>query len=527
MLSFLGRLFGRKARDHAFERAVRQVFDYLASETKQLDALESFVFQVEQMIARHPGPNPAFARVYLAWEDHLLTATPERFPNGHESLRRAVRARAQTDSLDREFRVVFEEPRDRAVLMLQIFFERLAASVLERFGETHLRSLVAELPEGFNALVAVGPSGVSTEKLAKSLRDDAAITVSEMVRRFKAAAGVLYARTEVLLGAETARAAIVEFIRELRATYTADMMQPVLAALPEHVLEDDEWLAQLSRGELERRVREQTKELEVLNRSLESKVEERTVELRQAYEELRAIDARKSEFISVAAHQLRTPLSGIRWALGMLGRGEAGALSAEQRKLIEQSEAAAAKLIAIVGDMLSTEFVRTGATRYAKAPVAIADLVEETLFSLADRIKERRISVKNHATDRNVRAFADRTAISQVVLNLIDNATKYTREGGEVRLSLRRGGEGKVEFGVEDTGIGIPEDEQRHVFERFFRASNAVRERADGSGLGLAIVKSIVEAHGGAIEFTSRAGEGTSFLIRLPSAEATPSPVVH
>jgi signal transduction histidine kinase len=527
MLSFLGKIFGRQERDHAFERAARQVFDYLASETKQLDALESFVFQVEQMIARHPGPNPAFARVYLAWEDHLLTAAPDRYPDGHESLRRAVRTRAQTDSLDREFRVIFEEPRSRAVLMLQIFFERLAASVLERFGEAHLRSLVSELPEGFNEAISVGPSGISTEKLAKSLRDDAAITVSEMVRRFKAASGALYARTEVLLGAEAARAAIVGFVRELRATYTANMMQPVLAALPEHVLEDDEWLAQLSRGELERRVRAQTAELETLNRSLEGKVEERTVELRQAYEELRAIDARKSEFISVAAHQLRTPLAGIRWALGMLARGEAGALSADQRKLIEQSESATAKLIAIVGDMLSTEFVKTGGTRYAAGPVALAELVEETLFSLADRIKSRRIAVRNHATDRNVRALADRTAISQVVLNLIDNATKYTREGGEVRISLRRAGEGQIEFGVEDTGIGIPEDEQRHVFERFFRASNAVRERADGSGLGLTIVKSIVEAHGGTIGFTSRAGEGTSFQVRLPAAEETPAPVVH
>lgn len=527
MSSFFARLFGRRERDQAFEHAVRQIFDYLASETKQLDALESFVFQVEQMIARHPEPNPAYVRVYLAWEDHILTATPERFPDGYESLRRAVRARAQTESLDREFRLVFAEPRDRAILMLQVFFERLAASILERFGETHLRSLVAELPEGFNSMISVGPSGISTDKLAKSLRDDAALTVSEMVRRFKAASGVLYARTEVLLGAEAARAAIVGFVRELRSTYTADMMQPVLAALPEHVLEDDEWLAQLSRGELERRVRAQTKELEALNRSLEAKVEGRTQELRQAYEELRAADARKSEFISVAAHQLRTPLAGIRWALGMVARGEAGALSAEQRKLIEQSEAAASKLIAIVGDMLSTEFVRTGATRYAAAPVALAELVGETLFSLADRIKERRIVVENHAADRTVRALADRTAISQVVLNLIDNATKYTREGGKVRISLRQGGEGKVEFGVEDTGIGIPEDEQRHVFERFFRASNAVRERADGSGLGLAIVKSIVEAHGGTIEFTSRPGEGTSFLVRLPSAEAAPSPVVH
>jgi signal transduction histidine kinase len=171
--------------------------------------------------------------------------------------------------------------------------------------------------------------------------------------------------------------------------------------------------------------------------------------------------------------------------------------------------------------------VRTGATRYAAVPVALSELVEETLFSLADRIKNRRIFVENHARDKSVRALADRTAIGQVVLNLIDNATKYTREGGTVRLSLRQANEGRIEFGVEDTGIGIPEDEQRHVFDRFFRASNAVRERADGSGLGLAIVKSIVEAHGGTISFTSRPGEGTSFLVRLPTADATPASVVH
>lgn len=527
MPSLFSRLFRRSERDDAFERAARQVFDYLASETKQLDALESFVFQVEQMLARHPGANPAFPRVYLAWEDHILTATPDSFPEGADSIRRAVRAHAQIDYLDRGFRVIFLEPRDRAVTMLQIFFERLALSILERFGESHLKSLVAELPEGFAGGVSVGPSGVSTDKLAKALRSDAAVSVSEMVRRFKSASGALYARAEVLLGAEPAREIVVRFVRELRSTYTADMMQPILAALPEHVLEDDEWLAQLSRGELERRVRAQTKELETLNRSLEAKVEERTQELKRAYEELRAADAQKSEFISVAAHQLRTPLSGIRWALGMLSRGETGALSPDQAKLVKQSEAAIGKLIAIVGDMLATEFVRAGAARYASSPVSLSELVEESLFSLADRIKDRRIAIENDAKDPSVRALADRAAISQVILNLIDNATKYTREGGTVHLSLRKAGEGKVEFGVEDTGIGIPEDEQRHVFERFFRATNAVRERADGSGLGLAIVKTIVEAHGGTIDFTSRPNQGTAFSVKLPAADAAAPTVLH
>jgi signal transduction histidine kinase len=319
----------------------------------------------------------------------------------------------------------------------------------------------------------------------------------------------------------------VGFVRELRATYTAEMMQPVLAALPDHVLEDEEWLAQMSRGELERRVHAQTKELEALTRSLESKVEERTEELRIAYDELRAIDARKSEFISVAAHQLRTPLSGVRWALGMLSRGEAGALADAQKKLVEQSEAAIAKLIAIVGDMLSTEFVRSGATRYTTAPVALAELVEETLFSISAKLASRKITIDNEAKDRSVRALVDRKAIAQVVLNLLDNAVKYTEDGGRVRVTLRQVNQKEVELGVEDSGIGIPAEEQRHVFERFFRATNAVRQRADGSGLGLAIVKSIVEAHGGQIAFTSNPGQGTSFVVRLPAAEATPSPVLH
>jgi signal transduction histidine kinase len=526
MLSFLSRLFGPK-RNHEFERAVRQVFDFLASQTKQLDALESFVFQVEETLKRHRDPSPAFVRAYLAWEDHLLTAMPDRYAEGANSLRRAVRAHAEIEHLGREFRAIFAEPRDRAVAMLQIFFERLAESVLDSFGETHLRSLVEDLPEGFDKLVQVGPTGVSTEKLAKALSSDATVTIAEMVRRFKAASGALYARMEVLLGADNARGAIVAFVRELRATYTAEMMQPILAALPEHVLEDEEWLAQMSRGELERRVHAQTKELETLTRSLEGKVDERTRELRDAYDELRAIDARKSEFISVAAHQLRTPLSGIRWALGMLSRGEAGELNEAQRKLVSQSEGAIAKLIAIVGDMLSTEFVKSGATHYAMAPVALAELVEDTVFSISAKTHDRRVTLDNAATDKNVRALVDRKAIAQVVLNLVDNAVKYTPEGGKVRITLRQVNAKEVELGVEDSGIGIPEDEQRHVFERFFRASNAVRERAEGSGLGLAIVKSIVEAHGGSISFTSQPGHGTSFVVRLPAAEESPSSVVH
>lgn len=514
---FLSRLLGQQSPDHAYAAAARAIFGYLASETEELDVLESYSLQVDQILRRHNGPHPSLVRTYLAWEEHLATVAEGDVGESRARIRAEAGRRARLSDLDRSFRAVFVAKRERNLFMLEFLLEHLANSIIKSFGAAHLESSLEQLPEEIQTLVEVDGESLSTARLHEALRDDPTVSEGEIVRRFKAAVSVLLARLSVFLGPDAARGVLTHFIRETRTTYQAEFIEPIVVAVPEHMLEADEWLSRLSRAELEREVQEQTSELETLNRSLEVKVEDRTEDLKRAYEELRELDARKSEFLSVAAHQLRTPLSGIRWALHSLRDGEAGALSERQTGLVNQSLEAAERLLAIVADMLNTEYIRAGKVRYDLAPTPLAPLVDQVLFALAEKIRARRIHVENDADQGGLSVLADRGRLFEALLNLADNAVKYGREGGRLKLGARQVG-GTVEVTVEDDGIGIPADDQRHIFERFFRAKNAVRVQTSGSGLGLFIAKAVVEGHGGTISFESSAEQGTTFRVQLRAA---------
>lgn len=244
----------------------------------------------------------------------------------------------------------------------------------------------------------------------------------------------------------------------------------------------------------------------------------RDLELTRANEQLRMLDEVKSDFISVVAHQLRTPLSGIKWTLSLLMGGEAGSLSSVQKTLITKTYVSNERMIALVNDMLDADRIDSGKMRYARAPVQLVDLLDSVLFELLPQVQAKELALRFTPPLEGVpQVHADPEKMRAVFQNLLDNAIKYSRARGAIEVGIAPEGDRKaVRVWIRDEGIGVPREQQARIFERFFRARNAIQAETDGSGLGLFIVKSIIEKHGGRIWFESAEGKGAAFFITVP-----------
>jgi two-component system NtrC family sensor kinase len=244
----------------------------------------------------------------------------------------------------------------------------------------------------------------------------------------------------------------------------------------------------------------------------------RDLELTKANDKLKELDERKSEFVSIVAHQLRTPLSGVKWTLDLLINGEFGELTSEQRAFLMKSYESNQRLIALIDDMLNVDRIESGKYQYVFRDIQIIDLFDNVLFEINPTIIKKNITVRFDPNARSLpKVHVDPDKIRAVVQNLLDNAVKYTPVGGLIFVHTGIDGE-FVKICIKDSGIGIPEDQKRLIFNRFFRARNAIKVQTDGSGLGLFIVKSIIEKHGGDIWFQSEEGKGTEFCFTLKAS---------
>lgn len=228
----------------------------------------------------------------------------------------------------------------------------------------------------------------------------------------------------------------------------------------------------------------------------------------------------KSEFVSIAAHQLRTPLSAIKWTFGLLLDGDAGALNQEQRDFITKGYEANERMIKLVSDLLSAARIEEGRFGYEFKEINLEVFLEASFNNSLAFAKSRSVDLKFEKKASGLpRVYADAEKLNLVVNNLLDNAIKYTRAGGRVSLELSREGDFVV-VSVADTGVGIPQAEQKRVFSKFFRASNVLRMETEGTGLGLFIVYNIVKGHGGTVRFHSEEGRGTNISFTLPLKKA-------
>lgn len=229
------------------------------------------------------------------------------------------------------------------------------------------------------------------------------------------------------------------------------------------------------------------------------------------------ISRMKSDFISTAAHQLRTPLTGIRWALEALEKEN---ITPEQKALVTSAVGKSKDLVTIVGTLLDISSIESGKYHYKFEQVDMGALCTLVAQDLAQTASSRGVSLFFARTDDAVvpPARADRERIKWVISNLVENAIRYTPQGGTVQLSIATGKD-RLFIRVRDTGIGIPQSDRANIFERFYRAGNAVQKENGGSGLGLYIARSVATDHGGDLSFeANEGGVGTTFTLSLPVA---------
>jgi signal transduction histidine kinase len=241
----------------------------------------------------------------------------------------------------------------------------------------------------------------------------------------------------------------------------------------------------------------------------------RLVVLREITAE-READRIKDEFFALVSHELRTPLTAIIGYVELVLDDDEDALDDTHRTHLEIAQRNARRLLRLVGDLLFVAQVETGQLMLEMAEIDLADVAARSLETFLPRARQAGIDLGADVT-RVAPLLGDRDRLGQALENLIANAVKFTPEGGHVEVRVRREGDEAV-ISVADTGPGIPVEEQKHLFERFFRAELAVRGAVEGIGLGLAIAEAIVRGHNGRIVVESTAGEGATFAIHLPLA---------
>jgi len=257
------------------------------------------------------------------------------------------------------------------------------------------------------------------------------------------------------------------------------------------------------------------KQIEQFNETLKQRIDSATRELRESNEKLKAIDSSKDDFISMASHQLRTPLTSVKGYLSMVLEGDAGKVPESQRKMLEQAFTSSQRMTYLISDLLNLSRLKTGKFVILPSQVNLAHVVEQEVNQLRRMAEANTIELVVNLPDSLPELELDETKMRQVIMNLIDNAIYYTPAKGTITVELRET-VSSVEFTVTDTGIGVPKAEQHKLFSRFYRASNAKKSRPDGTGLGLFMAKKAVAAQGGAIIFRSTEGQGSTFGFSFP-----------
>lgn len=242
----------------------------------------------------------------------------------------------------------------------------------------------------------------------------------------------------------------------------------------------------------------------------------RDLELTRANAALLELDAIKSEFVSVAAHQLRTPLTSIKWTLASLLEQDNGPLNHAQEIMTENGLKATNNLIKLVNDLLNVARLEEGRFGFHFKPQSIAVIINALSTRFQKAADEKNITFRIELPSSLPLINCDDEKIVMVLDNLVDNAIKYTPPGGHVTITVRKQ-EKNIEVEIKDTGIGIPASQFHRIFTKFFRAQNALLYQTSGTGLGLYLAKNIIYQHGGTFTFESAENKGTVFIFTLPS----------
>lgn len=254
-------------------------------------------------------------------------------------------------------------------------------------------------------------------------------------------------------------------------------------------------------------------------------LKERLVELEAENKRLKDRHKEKSEFLSMVSHQLRTPLSGIKWTFAMLLQDDKLKLTAEQREILKKGVESNERMLRLLQEIILANQNEQWKFSYHRKPIHLDGLIEQLVGEFHEEARAHQVHINftpdPSAATQLVRADKDKVIL--VLENLIENAIKYNEPYGTVQINLSTYSAEKdgrqqdfLKVSVHNTGIGVPLDEQQHMFKKFYRASNARKRIQTGTGLGLYTAKTVIEQHGGGIWFTSQPGEGTTFYFTLP-----------
>lgn len=251
-------------------------------------------------------------------------------------------------------------------------------------------------------------------------------------------------------------------------------------------------------------------EIQRFNVTLQAKIDEATRKLRSTNQKLEALDETKDDFISMASHQLRTPLTSVKGYLSMVLEGDAGKVNDTQRKMLSQAFISSQRMVYLIADLLNVSRLKTGKFVIDSTPVDLSKVISEEISQLVETADSRGIKLTYKKPADFPVLNMDETKTRQVIMNFIDNAIYYTPSGGKIDVQLIDKA-ATIELRIVDDGIGVPKSEQHHLFTKFYRARNAQKARPDGTGLGLFMAKKVIVAQGGAIIFESREGQGSTF----------------
>lgn len=256
-------------------------------------------------------------------------------------------------------------------------------------------------------------------------------------------------------------------------------------------------------------------EVKELNETLQQRIDVATKELRYSNAQLKHIDEIKDEFMSMASHQLRTPLTSIKGYLSMVLEGDAGKVTPQQHKLLQEAFGSSERMVRLISDFLNVSRLQTGKFIIEKDAFDITEVTRQEIANLQVIAASHRIKLRLNITKAPLPVMADESKIRQVIMNFVDNAIYYSQPDSTIVVNLERV-KNSLALTVVDTGIGVPEEDQSKLFTKFFRAKNARKQRPDGTGVGLYLARRVISGHGGTIIFSSKEGRGSTFGFTLP-----------
>ncbi|TSA46022.1 sensor histidine kinase [bacterium] len=224
----------------------------------------------------------------------------------------------------------------------------------------------------------------------------------------------------------------------------------------------------------------------------------------------------QSDFVSLASHQLRTPLSAVKWFSEILIGQKQGKLNPKQLYYLREIYRSNERAISLINDLLDVSRIQEGHIHLELRDTYVEKVIEEILDSYSTLLKSNKVSINFEIINGPLpKIEADQEKLKRIIINLLSNSIKYTEAQGKIRITVEKDTT-HLTVSVTDSGIGIPKKDQANIFKKFFRSTNVIKMSPDGSGLGLFITKSLVDAMGGKISFRSKEGEGTTFYFTLP-----------